>query len=129
MPARVGRKEGAEDSTQRDDEGDAGPLRAYEDADEDAEGEGAGLLPMDSDKTLAMVLLKFPRVLVSAALSAVDTANAESPQLLRRVPHAAYRSTTSSRSGAIALSPPRAVMATCSRSMCAAAAARIRLGA
>ncbi len=58
MPRRGGKKEGAEEARHEDeDEGEDGLLhKGGEPEDEDAEGEGAGLLPMDAEKTLAMVM-------------------------------------------------------------------------
>jgi hypothetical protein len=58
MLGREGRRQGTEGSTLHNDEGDAGLLRKAEDVEEDdeVEGEGAGLLPMDPEKTLAIVI-------------------------------------------------------------------------
>ncbi len=57
MLTRGGRKQGADEQTLHDDEGGAGLLQKAEngEGDDDAEGEGAGLLPMDPEKTLALV--------------------------------------------------------------------------
>ncbi len=59
MPIRGGRAQGGDQAAQEEDDGDGALLRGDEG---DDEVEGAGLLPMDPEKTLAMVLARAPYV-------------------------------------------------------------------